>query len=176
MFTRRHRASILRAAFALTGDRQLAEEILQETYFRAYRHRATLRPDVSPLPWLHRVAMNLCFDALSRRRVPVAPPSEIELEITDPSDSPAERVERAELRAIVRQGVLRLPEKHREVLVLFYLDGRGLPEIAELLGIQLGTVKSRLHYALRGLRTQLEGDDRFAGAYRPVAAENGTGP
>ena len=176
VFTRRHRGSILRAAFALTGDRQLAEEVLQETYFRAFQHRATLRPDVSPLPWLHRVAMNLCYDALSRRRLPTTPASEVTLAIRDPSESPAERAEREELRVIVRQGILRLPEKHREILVLFYLDGRSLPEIAELLDLQLGTVKSRLHYALRGLRGQLEGDRRFAGAYHPRAVEDGTAP
>jgi RNA polymerase sigma-70 factor (ECF subfamily) len=76
----------------------------------------------------------------------------------------------------VRQCILRLPEKHREILVLFYLDGRGLPEIGELLGLQLGTVKSRLHYALRGLRGHLERDHRFAGAYRPLLADEGTAP
>jgi RNA polymerase sigma-70 factor (ECF subfamily) len=170
-FFERHRGPIHRAAFALTGDHQLAEEVLQETFVRAYQHRRTLRTDLSPLPWLHRVALNLCFDALSRRRLPTAAPSPEDLAIHDQSESPAERAERHELRALVREGILAMPEKHRMVLVLFYLDRRSLPEIAELLDVNLGTVKSRLHYALRGLRAHLESDHRFAGAYRGVPAK-----
>jgi RNA polymerase sigma-70 factor (ECF subfamily) len=59
-FFERYRGLIHRTAYGLTGDVQVAEEILQDTFIRAYRHRATLRSDVSPIPWLHRVALNLC--------------------------------------------------------------------------------------------------------------------
>ena len=66
---------------------------------------------------------------------------------------------------LVREGIASLPEKHRSVVVLYYLQRLSLQETAEVLGIQLGTVKSPLHYALRNLRTHLEGDRRFGGAY-----------
>ena len=56
--------------------------------------------------------------------------------------------------------------KHQAVVVLYYLYGLSLQETASVLDVRLGTVKSRIHYALRALRTQLEGDDRFSGAYR----------
>ena len=78
---------------------------------------------------------------------------------------------RHELRAIVRDGIAALPEKHRSVVVLYYLQRLSLQETAEVLGIQLGTVKSRLHYALRGLRDHLERDRRFGGAYRAPASD-----
>ena len=55
---------VFRTAYGLTGDRGLAEEILQDTFVRAYRHRANLWADRSPLPWLNRVALNLCYSRL----------------------------------------------------------------------------------------------------------------
>src|SRR3954454_17556470 len=58
-FFDRFRGPIFRAAYAITGDAHIAEEILHETFTRAFRHRRTLRTDISPLPWLQRVALNL---------------------------------------------------------------------------------------------------------------------
>jgi RNA polymerase sigma-70 factor, ECF subfamily len=165
-FFARYRSSIYRTAYGLTGDRQAAEEILQDTFARAYQRRHTLHPDVSPLPWLHRVSLNLCYSRLSRRRVSTDPIDEAtESSRADDAPLPSERAEQAELRAIVRDGIAALPEKHRSVVVLYYLQRLSLQETAEVLGIQLGTVKSRLHYALRSLRAHLEGDRRFGGAY-----------
>ena len=158
----RHRSVIFRTAYGLTGARPVAEAVLQDTFARAYRHRASLRPDVSPVPWLHRVAMNLCYSRLDRRRIDARPIDEATATLAaDRSIEPAERAEQAELQLIVRQGIAALPVKHRSVVVLYYLHGLSLQETATALDIRLGTVKSRLHYALRGLRDQLEGDRRF---------------
>ena len=73
VFFARHRTLIFRTAYGLTGDRHAAEEVLQDTFARAYRHRAVLLPDVSPIPWLHRVALNLCYSRLDRRRLDAQP-------------------------------------------------------------------------------------------------------
>jgi RNA polymerase sigma-70 factor (ECF subfamily) len=128
--------------------------------------------DVSPLPWLHRVSLNLCYSRLARRRLPTDPIDEAtEATHADEGPLPADRVEQAELQAIVRDGIAALPEKHRSVVVLYYLQRLSLQETAETLGIQLGTVKSRLHYALRSLRGHLEHDRRFGGAYKAPADE-----
>ena len=171
-FFARYRASIYRTAYGLTGDRQVAEEILQDTFARAYQRRHTLHSDVSPLPWLHRVSLNLCYSRLSRRRLATNPIDDItESSRADDGPLPADRAEQAELRRIVRDGIAALPEKHRSVIVLYYLHRLSLQETSEVLGIQLGTVKSRLHYALRGLRAHLEGDRRFGGAYHPAPDE-----
>jgi RNA polymerase sigma-70 factor (ECF subfamily) len=165
-FFARYRSSIYRTAYGLTGDRQAAEEVLQDTFARAYQRRHTLRADVSPLPWLHRVSLNLCYSRLSRRRVTPNPIDEsTEASRADDGPLPADQAEREELRLIVRDGIAALPEKHRSVVVLYYLQRLSLQETAQVLGIQLGTVKSRLHYALRNLRSHLERDRRFGGAY-----------
>ncbi|GAC1664530.1 MAG: sigma-70 family RNA polymerase sigma factor [Candidatus Limnocylindrales bacterium] len=165
-FFARYRSAIYRTAYGLTGDRQVAEEILQDTFARAHQRRHQLRPDVSPLPWLHRVSLNLCFSRLARRRPFTNPIDEsTESSRADDGPLPSDQVEQAELRHIVRDGIAALPEKHRSVVVLYYLQRLSLQETAEALDIRLGTVKSRLHYALRHLRTNLEGDHRFGGAY-----------
>jgi RNA polymerase sigma-70 factor (ECF subfamily) len=127
---------------------------------------------VSPLPWLHRVSLNLCYSRLSRRRVASNPIDDAtESTRADDGPLPADQAEQAELRRIVRDGIAALPEKHRSVVVLYYLQRLSLQETSEVLGIQLGTVKSRLHYALRGLRAHLEGDRRFGGAYHAAPDE-----
>ena len=87
--------------------------------------------------------------------------------VSSPRNGPSSRSS----GSIVRDGVAALPPKHQSVVVLYYLHGLSLQETAQILGVRLGTVKLRLHYALRGLRSHLEGDRRFGGAYRPVADE-----
>ena len=171
VFFGRHRTLIFRTAYGLTGDRHAAEEVLQDTFSRAYRHRATLLPHVSPVPWLHRVALNLCYSRLDRRRLKAEPIAEATVgHIRDDAVEPAERAERDELRQIVRDGIAALPPKHQSVVVLYYLHGLSLQETASFLEVRLGTVKSRLHYALRSLRSHLERDRRFENAYGPPAA------
>jgi RNA polymerase sigma-70 factor (ECF subfamily) len=168
-FFLRYRTPIYRTAYGLTGDPQAAEEILQDTFARAYQRRHILRPDVSPLPWLHRVALNLCYSRLGRRRLPSEPMGESVIGLVrDLAAEPAEHAEQQELRRIVRDGVANLPPKHQSVVILYYLHGLSLQETADLLDVRLGTVKSRLHYALRSLRTRLEDDRRFGGAYEPI--------
>ncbi len=176
----RYRTPIYRTAYGLTGDPQAAEEILQDTFARAYQRRHVLRTDVSPLPWLHRVALNLCYSRLGRRRLPSSPMEDSVVGLVrDLATEPAEHAEQQELRRIVRDGVAHLPPKHQSVIILYYLHGLSLQETAQLLDIRLGTVKSRLHYALRSLRTGLEGDRRFGGAYgeiSPVPSEIAEAP
>ncbi|HEX2756352.1 MAG TPA: sigma-70 family RNA polymerase sigma factor [Candidatus Limnocylindrales bacterium] len=172
-FFARYRGPVFRTAYGLTGDRQAAEEILQDAFVRAFQRRQTLRLDVSPLPWLHRVTLNLCYSRLSRRRINTGPiDTAAESRVPDDRSLPSDDAERAELRSIVRAGIAALPEKHRSVVVLYYLDRLSLQETAQVLGIQLGTVKSRLHYALRGLRDHLEHDRRFGGAYGPMPVDD----
>lgn len=165
-FFHRYRTLIYRTSYGLTGDRNVAEEILQDTFARAYRHRKALLLDVSPLPWLHRVALNLCYSRLSRRQLRSEPiDDEATRVLRDGATGPAETAERRELSQIVREGIAALGQKHQDVVVLYYLHGLSLQETAAFLDVRLGTVKSRLHYALRSLRAHLEGDRRFEHAY-----------
>lgn len=156
VFYERYRAFVFRTAFGLTGDRELAEEVLQDTFVRAYKHRANLLHDRSPLPWLNRVALNLCYSAHARRRVPAHSIDDATgAGLRDNSMEPPELAEQQELCRWVRDGLATLAPKHRSVIVLYYLDGLSLQETSAALGVRLGTVKSRLHYALQALRRQL---------------------
>ena len=158
-FFRRHRPLIERTALALTGDPQVAEEVLQDTFLRAYRHRRSLRLDVSPVPWLYRVALNLCYSRLGRRKLAIEPIGETTVgTLRDHGPEPSEVAEREELRRSIRRGIAALPEKHQLVIVLYYLNGLSLQETADALGIRLGTAKSRIHYALHALREHLAGE------------------
>jgi RNA polymerase sigma-70 factor (ECF subfamily) len=166
----RHRVSVYRAALALTGDPGASEEVVQDTFGRAYIHRRRLRTDVSPLPWLHKVALNLCYSRLARRRLRSEPVTDLVAErMADVTAGPAANAEWSELRVIVREGIAGLSEKHRAVVVLYYLEGRSLQETADVLGLPLGTVKSRIHHALRDLRLRLSSDLRFGGAWGDVS-------
>jgi RNA polymerase sigma-70 factor, ECF subfamily len=168
-FFTRYRGPVYASAYAVLGDRHAAEEVLQDTFAKAYQWRRRLHPDASPLPWLHRVALNFSYTRLGRRRLPWEPISEaVARLLRDREAGPADKAEREELRSIVRDGIASLPPKHRGVIVLFYLHGRSINETAEILGIRPGTVKSRLHFGLRSLRLHLEDDCRFGGAYEPA--------
>jgi RNA polymerase sigma-70 factor (ECF subfamily) len=165
-FFERYRGPVFATAYALLGERQAAEEVLQDTFAKAYEWRRRLHPDASPLPWLHRVALNFCYTRLTRRRLPWEPITEAMAHfLFDHAAEPADRAELAELREIVRDGIAALPAKHQAVIVLFYLRSRSITETADILGIPAGTVKSRLHFGLRSLRGRLEDDRRFGGAY-----------
>jgi len=174
----RHRGLIQRTALGLTGDPQAAEEVLQDTFVRAYRHRASLRLDVSPVPWLYRVALNLCYTRLGRRRLPSDPISETASELADDAPQPPEVAEREEMRRAIRRGISALPAKHQAVIDLYYLQGRTLQQTADTLDVRLGTVKSRIHYALHALRDHLAADTALdqaaAGARRAGAPERAT--
>lgn len=173
-FFARYRTAVYRTAYGLTGDAQLAEEVLQDTFARAYERRSTLRPEASPLPWLHRVAINLCYTRLGRRRLRWEPIGEAVIRLVkDVAVEPPEQAERRELRQIVRDGIAALPPRQQAVVVLYYLHGRSLEETATALDLPLGTVKSRLHYALRSLRDQLQRDERFRGAYSGMPSAHG---
>ncbi len=161
-FFERHRALVYRTAIGLLGDPQAAEEVLQDAFARTWQRRRLLRRDVSPVPWLHRVVLNLCYSRLARRPPSHEPIEAVSERLTEAVDEPLAESERAELQRLVREGIAALPPKHRSVVVAYYLHGRSLAETAELLGLRLGTVKSRLHYALAALRCWLEADRRFA--------------
>jgi len=153
----RHRAVVFRTAYGLLGDRGAAEEVLMDTFGRAYRHRAILRLDVSPVPWLNRVALNLCYSRHARRRLPTQGIDVGEaVHLRDGGVQPEAWAEHAEMRRSVRRGISALPERQRSVVILYYLHGLSLQETATALGVRLGTVKSRLHYAVRALRSHLQ--------------------
>jgi len=146
-----------------------AEDIVQETFIQVHQSAAGFDPGRRFRPWLFTIAANKARDYLRsrmrKREVPLAMNGGLSgsdetisyLDFTaDEVDSPAEIIEAQEERAIVREVVSRMPSHLREVLVLGYYQRFPYREIAEIIGIPLGTVKSRLHAAV----------SHFAAAYR----------
>jgi len=151
----RYRDGIYRLSLAITKDPQAAEEIVVDTFARAYRALARLEPDDTLRPWLYRVAINESYDRRPRN-APATPLDEAAEEVAVSDDrSPAALAERAETKRMVLAAIETLDVKHRNVVVLHYLNELPLAEIAQIVECPVGTVKSRLHYALRRLRTHL---------------------
>jgi RNA polymerase sigma-70 factor (ECF subfamily) len=136
------------------GDRQRAEDLVQETLLRAWRHPASMDPTQGSVrAWLFTTARNLAIDAWRRRNARVA---EV---VTDQLPEPVPDVDEAD-RAVeawtIAEALNRLTPAHREVLMECFYRGRSVAEAAARLGVPPGTVKSRTHYALRALRVALE--------------------
>jgi len=132
------------------GDAGLAEEAVQETFLRAWRAGKRFDPEIGSLrTWLFAILRNVVID-LGRARAarPVVAESKIE-----PSVEP---IEETLLAWQVEEAMRRIGDQHREILVETYYRGRPYAEVAAELGIPVGTVKSRVYYALRALRIALE--------------------
>lgn len=153
----KYKGVIYRTALAITRDAGVAEEVLQDCFYKTYSNIHRIQPDVPLSPWLHRVAVNLSCNALKRRRNWLEPLENIaERLFADPQHSPEQLCEQNELQGTIRDIVNDLPLKHRVVVVLHYLQDLSLPEIAAILECPVGTVKSRLHYARKVLKLEIE--------------------
>jgi RNA polymerase sigma-70 factor, ECF subfamily len=147
-----HAAALLRFTLRMTdGDRQRAEDIVQETLLRAWLHPEAIaeRP---ARPWLFAVARNLAVDAHRARRARAQEVGEGALKLIPVPDE-ADRVLES---WAVADALAALRPDHRQVLLETYYRGRSVAEAAVVLGIPAGTVKSRAFYALRALRLALE--------------------
>jgi RNA polymerase sigma-70 factor (ECF subfamily) len=148
-----HGRSLLAYATRLTGDRAGAEDVVQETLIRAWKHASSmLNEKGSVRGWLLTVARNIVTD---RIRAKAARPTEV---AESPSTPPIEQ-DHAEgvVNTMTVLGALeRLSPEHKEILVELYYRGRTVTEAAEALGLPPGTVKSRSYYALRAMRAVLD--------------------
>ncbi|MEV7427398.1 MULTISPECIES: sigma-70 family RNA polymerase sigma factor [unclassified Streptomyces] len=153
---RRHGPALLNFLLGLTyGDRQRAEDLVQETLVRAWLHpEAFDGPFESMRPWLFTVARRLAIDA---RRSRLARPPEVGDAGLAATPDPEDRTESAVAALDVRRAVRTLSAEHRAVLVQLYFRGLSVNEAAAVLGIPPGTVKSRSYYALRALGRALPG-------------------
>jgi len=148
-----HGRALLVYVTRVTGDRHQAEDIVQETLIRAWHNAASLTPERGSVRgWLLRVARNIIID---RHRARQSRPTEVEESATEPPDGRNESDQVLDtLHMLDALGNLKL--EHRAVLVEVYYRGRTLVEAADVLGVPVGTVKSRIYYALRALRLAFE--------------------
>jgi RNA polymerase sigma-70 factor (ECF subfamily) len=152
----RYKDGIFRLGLAITKDPSAAEEIVVDTFTRAHRALARLEPEGSLRPWLYRVAVNLSYNRRPRKGLIISTLEDATEEVMESGErSPSSLAELAELRRVVLAAIDTLGPKHKVVVVLHYLNGLNLAEIAQVVDCPIGTVKSRLHYALRRLRAHL---------------------
>lgn len=138
-------------------DRDLAADVTQQTLVNVWRELPTLR-DVSRFEaWSYRLVLNACFDELRRRRRGQPHLSLLDADATTP-DVQLSVADRDQLD----RGFERLSPEHRAVIVLTYYLDYTAPEIGSILGLPVGTIRSRLHYARRAMRAALDADRRAA--------------
>lgn len=153
----RYHAPLLAFLFRLTGDRQQAEDLVQETFTRLVTYRGA--PPDRFRPWAFAIARNLALDHLrvtARRQaiapVTAAPDDDPLIDIPDPAPGALDLVLRDDDRRAVAAALQRLPPHQREAVVLRFYHDLSLAEIAEVTGVAVGTVKSRLFHGLRRLQ------------------------
>jgi RNA polymerase sigma-70 factor (ECF subfamily) len=147
----RHHAALFDYLSRVTGDLAAAEDLVQDVFVRILKYRSTWRVEGSFETWLYRIARNARADHF-RRRAPMQPLEPEALERPEPSPGPLVRLETERERARLRQALLRLREDRRELIVLARYRGLTHERIAEILGIEAGAVKVRIHRAVRELR------------------------
>ena len=147
-----HREGVINVVYRMCGDANLAEDAAQEAFIRAWKHLPNYRPQSPFRNWVYRIATNAALDVLRRERETVDVDA---LPIPSSGAGPEAVVQEAERSARVKQAVLELPEASRTVLVLREYEGLSYKEIADTLGIPIGTVMSRLNYARNRLRESL---------------------
>lgn len=143
-------------AYLMMRHPTAAEDALQDASLRAWRDLPRLRDLDRFDGWLRRLVINACFDALRRQR---RRPTEIAL---SPADEPgtSDATERIADHEALARAFARLSPEHRAVVVLSHYEGLTAGEVAVALKVPVGTVKSRLHHALRALRAALDADAR----------------
>ena len=133
-------ADVYRFACYVTRDRTLAEDVTQEAFLRAFRFLGSYRGDSRFSSWLLRIVRNCGMDALRKRQVPLEEQHDVVAPATDPTA-------RAELDAALRS----VASEHREPFLLIEVLGMSYQEVADVLGLKVGTVKSRMHRARAAL-------------------------
>src|ERR687885_527745 len=150
---RRYERLVGRVIYPYAGRDVAVEDLVQETFLRAFDRLGTFNPEYRFKTWLLAIANNLGIDALRRRRDVVEFKPELHARVTH---SPEVVAVEADLARSVQDAVLRLPEAYSVPLVLRYAEGLSYAEIAEILGITVSALKSRLFRARNMLAEELE--------------------
>ncbi len=173
---RRHRGPLYTFLVRMLGDKERAEDLAQETFLRIVKGAATWEQRAKFQTWLYTIARNLCVDQSRRdklRRTDSLDESGLDGaedggplidQLAGPGPGPDRAAESLRLRPVLQRALLSLPEEQREVFILREQAGVPFKEIAEMVGANENTVKSRMRYALEGLRRALAaaGFDRAA--------------
>ena len=150
------------AALGFVGSHDDALDLSQDAFARAYRARHRINPDMPFYTWFYQILRRLCFNFIRDRKLHRSKLRDQKDWIVDDAAfrsrerNPVRLVEKKETRKRVREAIERLPEREREVLVLKEFEGLKYREIAEVIGIPIGTVMSRLYSARKNIARAIE--------------------
>lgn len=154
-------------------NNDLAQDLTQETFLRAYRNRENYVPKARFAAWLYRIATNLCYDQFRRQRTSpiISLNTSFTIQINEKGDEesyelyeqlpdhsitpPDVEIEAEEQRTRLRAAIESLSEKHRTVILMHIYNDMEYSEMAKELGCSVGTIKSRMHYAIKALKQKL---------------------
>lgn len=174
-FVEHFRAKILRYSWLMCGNREDAEEVVQEALLKVFESFGQLREPERIRPWVFRIAKNACL--MKRRKSAFAPEHELsldefmpdrsggagKLEIADWSRLPEDSAMQAEMQHVLRQAIAELPETYRSVILLRDLEELSTQDAAQILDVSEDTVKTRLHRARLALRQKVDAHLRISG-------------
>jgi RNA polymerase sigma-70 factor (ECF subfamily) len=164
---RRYERPLFSLLYRMVRDRELAEDLAQETFVKALNAIESYRPEYKFSSWIFKIANNAAIDHLRRRELDTLSlegsphaetPEAIEataLQIGDRQESPLDEVEARELGGEIEAAIGKLRPEYRSCILLRHVEGRAYEEIAEILGLPLGTVKTYIHRARNELRREL---------------------
>ena len=172
--------NVYNIALKMVGDPDDAADMTQETFIKAYRALSGFRGDSKFSSWLYRIASNVCLDFLrSRSRHPQVSLSTVDedgqapVELPDMRQNPEEQLMKKLGMEAVRRGLEQLPEQQRQILVLRELGGLSYAELAQTLGLEEGTVKSRIFRARKRLCALLLCDGNISDGAASVSGKGG---
>jgi len=165
LLVERHSQTIFRLAFRMMENEQDAEEIVQDTFLRAYRALNGFESRSNFGTWIYRIAVNRCYDLLDQRKSrhevhskeePDADELDLVEQIPATSPSPERSLLSSEIEVRVRSAMKQLTAGERTAFVLRHFEGRSVEEIARVLNVREGAAKNRVHRAVQKLRQHLQ--------------------
>lgn len=158
---RRHQDRLFNTVYRLVDNHEDAYDVVQDAFLNAYQSLESFKGDAQFFTWLYRIAMNTAISFRRKKRAMVridTTGSDPSIEPLDPSEDarPGHSLEQAEQEQRVRLALQRVSPEHRAVLVLKDMEGQKYEDMAEALGVPIGTIRSRLHRARLELREVLE--------------------
>jgi RNA polymerase sigma-70 factor (ECF subfamily) len=158
-----YQKQIYNLGYRMMGNEEDACDMAQEAFLKAFKSIRKFTGRSSFGTWVYRIAVNVCIDELrKRKRVKLYPVVHNDNPengggklITDTGDLPEDRIERRETREQVQRAINRLAEEHRVIIILRDIQGKSYQEIADILNLNIGTVKSRISRARQSLKEEL---------------------
>ncbi|MBU0984118.1 MAG: sigma-70 family RNA polymerase sigma factor [candidate division Zixibacteria bacterium] len=164
LLVERHRAAIFHIINRIVRNQEAANDLVQETFMKAFASLASYRSEYRFSTWLYKIAANSSIDFLRKKRIqalsldrPIETPNgAMEIEVADYSYHPGRDYERKQQRFSIEEAISSLPAKYREVIVYRHKEDKSYEEIADSLGIPVGTVKARIFRARELLKKKLK--------------------